>query len=303
MPFFRAGPRGYSQSAQCTLIALHLLLAFSTGFAITPDSVELQIGEMAEQHASQQRPELVRDPILNLVARAKALDLGERGYFAHVDPDGYGPNKAASLAGYELPAWWGDANDLNYIESIAAGYADAASAFNGWMNSPGHRRHVLGETDFFAQQTRYGVGYAEVPGSPYQRYYVFISAPPNLAGASFLEPYSEWLFSFYRPAEIDRDNDTSDTNNNGMARIVEFVLGFNPRHVNRLPLPVFNSHRNRLEWHLTIRNDLGSVQVEVEHSINLSPDSWGIEAVERNGSIFSIPASSRGFMRLRALGE
>ena len=257
----------------------------------------------AGYNTSQRRSEMVYDPILNLVARAKALDLGKRRYFSHVDPNGYGPNKAASLAGYALPAWWGDANDLNYIESIGGGYADVPSAFDGWMNSSVHRRHILGETDFFAQQTRYGVGYAEVPGSPYQKYYVFISAPPNLAGESFLEPYSEWLFSHYKPGEMDRDNDTSDTNNDGIARIIEFALGFNPQDVNRLPSSIFNSNGTRLEWHLPIRNDLGSVHVEVEHSMNLSPGSWSVDAVERNGLIFSIPGSSRGFMRLRVYQE
>lgn len=290
-------------SLQRALITLQLLLTFSGAFAITPNSVELQIAEMAKNHSSQQRSEMVYDPILNMVARAKALDLGERGYFAHVDPDGYGPNKAASLAGYELPAWWGDANNLNYIESIAAGYADASSAFSGWMNSSGHRRHVLGEIDFFAQQTRYGIGYAEVSGSPYQRYYVFISAPLNLSGESLLEPYSEWLFSHYKPAEIDHYSDMSDTNNNGIPRIIEFVLGFNPQNVNHLPSPIFNNNDNRIEWHLPIRNDLGSVKAEVEHSISLSSGYWGVESVERNGLIFSIPVSSIGFMRLRVTRE
>ena len=286
-----------------TLAGSLLLSSFTSAFAITPNSVELEIAGMANNHAAQQRAEMVYDPILNLVARAKAIDLAERRYFAHVDPDGYGPNKAVSLAGYELPAWWGDANNLNYIESIAAGYSDASSAFDGWLNSAGHRRHLLGEEGFYARQTRYGVGYVEVPGSPYQRYFVFISAPPNPAGDGQLEPYSEWLFSFYKPAEIDRDEDTTDTNNNGMARIIEFVLGFNPENQNRLPSPVFNEAEGRLEWNLPVRADLGSVQVEVQHSADLSTGSWSVEGVNRNGFVYSIPVASRGFMRLQVSRE
>ena len=99
-----------NHSLQRALIALQLLLALPGAFAITPKGVELEIAEMAKNHASQRRSEMIYDPILNLVARAKALDLGKRRYDGHVDPDGYGPNKAASLAGYGLPAWWGDAN-------------------------------------------------------------------------------------------------------------------------------------------------------------------------------------------------
>lgn len=108
-----------------------------------------------------------------------------------MDPDGYGPNKAVTLAGYELPEWWGDDLDANFIESLAAGSPDAASAFNAWISSEGHRIHVLGEVDFFREQTRYGIGYAHVPGSPYTRYYVFVSAPPIPGGDRPLEPYAE----------------------------------------------------------------------------------------------------------------
>ena len=52
----------------------------------------------------------------------------------------------------------------------------AGDAWNAWLGSPGYRRHGLGEIDFYAEQTNYGIGYAFVPGSKYGRYWVFISA-------------------------------------------------------------------------------------------------------------------------------
>jgi hypothetical protein len=45
------------------------------------------------------------------------------------------------------------------------------------MGSPPHRRHLLGETDFFADQVEYGVGY--VSGGDYRHYWVVITAQPG----------------------------------------------------------------------------------------------------------------------------
>jgi uncharacterized protein YkwD len=93
--------------------------------------------------------------------------------------DGYGPNYLVAQAGYDLPDWWSDSKDANYIESIAAGYSTAQAAWEGWLNSSSHRTHVLGENDFWAEQTNYGMGYVYIAGSPYGHYWVFITAPPE----------------------------------------------------------------------------------------------------------------------------
>jgi uncharacterized protein YkwD len=44
------------------------------------------------------------------------------------------------------------------------------------MKSRSHRTQVLGQERFFADQTDYGVGFAEVRGSKYGRYWVLITA-------------------------------------------------------------------------------------------------------------------------------
>lgn len=140
---------------------------------------EQEIANLASQHPEQGRPFMNCDPILAQVARQRALDMGTRNYFSHTNPDGFGPNYLVRQAGYGLPSWYGTANDANNIESIAAGYATASVTWAGWLNSAGHRAHVLGEIQFWADQTNYGIGYAYVPGSIYKHYWVFISAPPE----------------------------------------------------------------------------------------------------------------------------
>lgn len=298
----RGAVHGLVRAIRAAPFCLLLILA-GTASAITPNQVELDIAELVSNHPGQQRPEMVYDPILNMVARAKAHDLAERAFFSHADPDGYGPNKAASLAGYQLPEWWGNDIDANFIESLVAEAADAVSAFNAWIDSPGHRIHVLGELPFFAEQTRYGVGYANVPGSPHIWYYVLVTAPPNLAGDQPLEPYAEWLFSHYKLQEIDLEDDASDTNNDFIPRIIEFALDLDPSDQNSLPSPVFNNAEQRLEWTLPVRPDLGSVQFEVQYRGNLLSPPWSAESVERNGSVFSSPAGLSGFLRISAVRE
>lgn len=271
--------------------------------AITPNTEELAMAQLILNHPGQERPEMVYDPILHMVARAKAHDLAERAFFSHVDPDGYGPNKAVTLAGYELPEWWGDDLDANFIESLVAGFLDTAGAFNSLINSAGHRDHILGEEPFFAEQTHYGIGYAHVPGSPHTRYFAIVTAPPIPGGNPPLEPYAEWLFSHFKPKQIDLEDDASDTNNNSIPRIIEFALGFDPGAPNSLPSPAFNHAEQRLEWTLPVLPDLGSVQFEVQHRGSLLTSSWSAANVERNGPVFSSPPGTSGFLRISAARE
>jgi uncharacterized repeat protein (TIGR02543 family) len=127
----------------------------------------------------QGRAFLKYDPILEKVARAHAADMAARNYFAHVNPDGHGPNWMVVNAGYQLPAWWGTPTTENYIESIGAGYTNPQDMWTAWMNSPEHKTHILGLTSFFASETSYGIGYVYAPGSTYGYYWVIITAPPQ----------------------------------------------------------------------------------------------------------------------------
>ena len=280
------------------LLAIVALGPSARGF--TPNVEEIALATLAKNHPGQQRATMVYDPILSMVARFRALDLGRRAYFAHVDPDGYAANKDVQLAGYVLPASYGNANATNSIESLGAGYFTAVDAFNGWVADPPHRQHVLGETAFYAQQTRYGMGYANVPGSPWTDYWVFITAPPNALGDNRLEPYSEWLFDWFRPVQIASQNDGSDTDVDGIPRLVEFALDLNPTRPSSLAPPVVNRAANRLEWRPSLRPDLGAVVAEIQHSSSLAPASWTTSGVTNTGGLYSIPLGLRAdFLRLR----
>jgi uncharacterized protein YkwD len=137
---------------------------------------EARIAELMRSDPQQQRPSLTCHPILAQVARERAEDMAARRYFAHVNPDGYGPNCLVIQAGYPLPAWYAPCPAGNNIESIAGGYSTPDSTWQGWMNSSPHRTHLLGLHPFFAEQVEYGVGYAYDADSPYRHYWVVITA-------------------------------------------------------------------------------------------------------------------------------
>jgi uncharacterized protein YkwD len=139
---------------------------------------EQQIAQYMIDHPQQQRPSLTCHPILAQVARERARDMAARHYFSHVNPDGYGPNYLVEEAGYDLPDYYGSAPDANNIESIAGGYGTAEAAWQAWMDSEGHRTHLLGLAAFFAEQVDYGIGYVYDAESDYRHYWVVITAKP-----------------------------------------------------------------------------------------------------------------------------
>jgi hypothetical protein len=140
---------------------------------------EAAIEAMMLSNPDQRRISPVCNPILAEVARARARDMALRGYFSHTNPDGDGPNLLVREAGYPLPDWYATDQDGNNIESIGAGYPTAEDAWQGWLNSPSHRTHILGVEDFYSSQESYGIGYYFNGDSKYGHYWVFISAPTS----------------------------------------------------------------------------------------------------------------------------
>lgn len=100
---------------------------------------------------------LASDPQLRCAARLHSRDMGERRYFDHVDPEGIDPGVRIQAAEYGgFPAG----------ENIAAGARSPAQVVAGWMDSDGHCANIM-RPEF----DEIGVGYAEVPGSPFGIYW------------------------------------------------------------------------------------------------------------------------------------
>ena len=173
------------------VVRLLLLLVLLPGRALATSlsAEEHYLAKYLISDLGQNRPrgEMVLDPILSAVARARAVDMARRRYVSHVNPDGHGPNYLMRAAGYSLPASWGSNVRDNFVESIGAGYGTPEQAWAGWMKSSSHRSHLLAEKSFYRNQTSYGIGYYSDPESPYRTYWVILTAPPSqrdLADAS-----------------------------------------------------------------------------------------------------------------------
>lgn len=189
MPIHRSG--GFRVSLLATLLLLGGCVVYRNEPQRVPytqaqrqraDSVsalrEAELAALLTGAREQRRPVLRRNPVLDSVARARAWDMAVRGYFAHVTPEGIGPNTLVERAGYALPATYDHARSGNNIESAAGGYASARTAWSYFMGSTHHRTHLLGLTPVFAAQTEFGIGYAWRPNSRYGHYWVVLIARP-----------------------------------------------------------------------------------------------------------------------------
>lgn len=154
---------------------------------------EILMACLIKNHPKQGRPTMSYHPLLGEVARARAQDMAEHGYYRdppHVDRHGYGPNYYVCLSGYQAyfcPV--GENVQANFVEITTASSGERRSspekALTGWLNSPDHRRAVLAENEIGKTRIYYGSGYAytnsgpDYGGAP-AHYWVFISTRPPL---------------------------------------------------------------------------------------------------------------------------
>lgn len=121
--------------------------------------VAAQLAFLFVTDPGQRRKDPHCDNRLVRAAQFRADDMVSREYFSHLSPDGHSPHFYVAQFGCKLPDYY--LAEGNYIESLAMNQASAADVWRDWKDSPGHRRHVLGEMDTFREQTSYGFAVAE----------------------------------------------------------------------------------------------------------------------------------------------
>lgn len=79
-------------------------------------------------------PTLIYSRRLEAAADGHVRDLWERGFFAHINPEGKDPGARAVAAGF----------CHQYVgENLAAGQNTVENAMRAWKNSPGHNQNML----------------------------------------------------------------------------------------------------------------------------------------------------------------
>ena len=97
----------------------------------------MSFGDALNAYRTQQgRGALREDRNLTRAAQAFAEDMARYGYFSHTGRDGSTVMTRARAAGCKGRGY--------FAENIAWGQRSANDAFQGWVNSSGHRANMLG---------------------------------------------------------------------------------------------------------------------------------------------------------------
>jgi len=113
------------------------------------------------------------------VAEVKALDMAERNYFSHIDPDRNGINYLVHQSGYELNPDWIKKKSANYFESIAANVNTGTEAIKVLIidekePSLGHRKHLMGLDEWNSDLKDIGIGFARCSSGCRHKSYVSV---------------------------------------------------------------------------------------------------------------------------------
>lgn len=147
-----------------------------TGVDLTAD---LSAGELANLVPSEP---LALHESLTLASRQHSLDMAERDFFAHENPDGDKAQQRADDNGYDGSAG----------ENIAAGYDSIYDSHVAWLDSVGHRKNVLSLWTTFNDSFHYdeiGVGFFDpgpFAGYTYQTYHTQVFGHSGLPSRTYV---------------------------------------------------------------------------------------------------------------------
>ena len=162
------------------LLVLFLLESVTNSLATAEDNVldmsSCGVNKQAKQLAQliinskhQQREELTCDKQLANIAYLKAQELAKADKIQH-NIDNITPNEFVTQRGIKLPAVYLVLG--NQVEAIQGGTKTAKQAYDSFLNSEQHKAHLLGENEFYKQQTHMGVGFFFDKNKQYEYYWV-----------------------------------------------------------------------------------------------------------------------------------
>lgn len=120
------------------VLALGWVFIFKDTNAVTTDTtfVNNVVNLTNKDRKAAGLSELTINKKLSDAAYAKALDMLQNNYFAHVSPSG------------KTPWSWMEAENYNYIyagENLAINFKTPEETETAWMNSPSHKENILGK--------------------------------------------------------------------------------------------------------------------------------------------------------------
>lgn len=110
----------------------------SNNFYENIESIILQ--RVNEERAKEGLTALTYSSTMRKYARIKSMDMGDRGYFEHRDPEGRLMSDIIKQDGITYKAW---GENIAYIGGMTDETAIAERFMNNWMNSSSHRANIL----------------------------------------------------------------------------------------------------------------------------------------------------------------
>jgi uncharacterized protein YkwD len=117
--------------ASLMIVAMVPQLAHAAGTSVSASTL-VTLANVDRANAGA-RPLTVNDKLV-AAAQAKANDMAQKSYFAHVSPNGSNSWSWFSRVGYSYS---------HAGENLAVGFVDAQGVETGWMNSPTHRANLM----------------------------------------------------------------------------------------------------------------------------------------------------------------
>lgn len=93
-----------------------------------------------EERTKEGLPALKYSNTMRKYARIKSMDMGDRGYFEHRDPEGRLMSDIIKKDGISYKAW---GENIAYIGGMTDEVAIAERFVSNWMKSPSHRDNIL----------------------------------------------------------------------------------------------------------------------------------------------------------------
>tara|TARA_B100000524_G_scaffold30603_2_gene15214 strand:- start:10423 stop:10962 length:540 start_codon:yes stop_codon:yes gene_type:complete len=133
-------------------------------------SYEVELLEYINQYRIENGLESLRiSKSLMQASRYHAADMANENYFEHATHNRNSQSLQRGISTFKRIGRFYDG--FANTENIGAGYISPQSVFEGWVNSPGHKKNLLNKS-----ATHMGVGYYHNASSKYRNYWVFESA-------------------------------------------------------------------------------------------------------------------------------
>jgi len=160
-------------------LTFFLFLVNNTLYAEVDESVDylacgnnpkaIELAKLLIESKSQLRKKLHCNKTLVETALIKAKMMADADRIDH-NLNNITPNELIRRSGIKLPS----AYDFlgNQVESVSGGTSFPIEAFDQFMNSPPHRKHLMGESELGLEQDQIGVGFYQDKQKKHEQYWV-----------------------------------------------------------------------------------------------------------------------------------